>query len=513
MSDNSSNNKRIARNTVFLYLRMILLFIVNFYTTRVLLQELGTDDFGLYNVVAGFVSMLGFITQSMTNSIQRFINFQIGKGDSNGVKKYFETSLTAQLILGCILIFLFETFGVWFLNSKMNIDNEKIIDANIVFQTSLLCLLINVIRAPYNAIVIANEKMNFYAYVSIAEAAIKLIIAFTIGWIAFSKLSYYALLLLILTIAVFIWTAIYSKKLIPLLKFRLNFDKTILKEVLSFSGWNLFGAASGAVKSQGINVLMNVFFNVAVNAARGVAFQVLSGVQQFVGNFQIAINPQIVQSYSSGDKQRYIRLTYLSAKISLYLMWAIALPVMISMDDILNLWLGSENVPTYTNTFVQIILFTGLFDALGASISVPLYATGNIKNYQIITSCIKFLVLPISYVLYVVGFAHEASMYTSLILADVEQLSRVLIWGKLVRESPLNYLKQIVVPGIVVVIISLAIMYVVCFFLPQMPTVLSVLTKTAFSLVVSFIAIYTIGVNVNERKYIKQLIKVGSINS
>lgn len=503
----NQDNKRIARNTFFLYIRMFLLFAVNFYATRVLLNALGADDYGLYNVVAGFVAMLGFMNQSMTNSIQRFINFYIGKDDKEVLLKYFKACLTAQVFLGVLIVLIFETIGLWFLNAKMNIPLGKVFDANIVFQMSCLCLLINVIKAPFNAVIIAKEKMDFYAYVSVVEAAVKLFITFSISWMAAFKLSYYAIMLLILTVVVYLLTFRYSKRQIPELEFKFYFHKDIFKEVLSFSGWNLFGAASGAIKSQGINVMMNLFFNTVINAARGIAFQVLSGVQQFVSNFQVAINPQIVQSYASGDKDRYLNLTYLSAKLSLYLMWVIALPVMTSLDLILDVWLGKEMVPEYTSLFVYIILFTGLFDALGSSISVPLYATGNIKLYQIVTSSIKFTVLPISYILYRRGSGPAASMYVSLFLASLEQVSRVIIWGRLVNESPWIYLKKVVIPALVVIGISSASMYGISNFVATFSIFIAFCINTMVSVFIAIVMIYFIGMNKIERKQIVNIVK------
>lgn len=504
--DNSDNN-RIAKNTLLLYLRMILLFVVSFYTTRVLLQELGIADFGLYNVVAGFVAMLGFMNQSMTNSIQRFLNFQLGKGSKPGVKKYFEVSLTTQILLAAILVLIFETFGLWFLNTKMTIPESKELSANIVFQLSFVSLLIGLVRDPYNAMIIAKEKMDFYAYVSIGEALLKLLIAFAVSWLPFDRLITYSVLLLLTTLFVYVCTVLYCQRLAPYLSFRLDFDKIVLKEVLSFGGWNLMGTASGMAKSQGINVLINMFFSVTVNAARGVAFQVLSGVQQFVMNFQVAINPQIIQSFSSNNKERYLRLTYLSAKISLYLMWLVTLPVILCIDDILNVWLGSANIPEYTAEFVIIVLFTGLFDSLGSSLSTSIYATGKIKSYQIIVSLIKIMVLPLSYVAYLRGAMPAAAMYISLTLAFFEQTLRVIIWCRLVHEPIVNYLKQVAIRGLVVIMLS----YFVCFYLMAIINIesqlLTILMSVFISIVINIIIIVVFALNSGERDYLSSIVK------
>ena len=507
MSDNQSNNKRIAKNTILLYFRMLLLLVVNFYVTRILLQQLGVEDFGLNNVVAGFVAMLGFINSSMTNSIQRFLNYQMGQGNAEGVKRYFEVSLTTQLILVGIMFFFFETIGLWFVNSKMVIPEGRKVAANVVYQSACACALIGLIRAPYNALIVAKEKMDFYAYVSILEAVLRVFIIFALSWFVVDKLSLYGILLMGITMVVFVCTIIYCKRINPNIGFRINYDKKIFKEVLSFSGWNLFGTLSGTVKSQGINVIMNLFFGVAINAARGVAFQVLSGVQQFVGNFQVAINPQIVQSYSANDRERYFKLTYLSSKISLYMMWILTLPILFCIDDVLAIWLGEENVPLLTDVFVIIILFTGLFDSLGSSLSVSLYATGNIKKYQIVVSSIKILVLPISYLLYTIGFAPAASMYVSLILAGFEQLMRVKIWCNLVEESPFVYVKKIVGPALLIILVSSFATYTVSKLFYFNNHYLSIISIIIVSLFFSLIMIAGFGLSSQERVSIVNLIK------
>ena len=505
MGTQNENNKRIAKNTALLYVRMLLLFIVNFYTTRVLLQKLGVDDFGLYNVIAGFVAMLGFMNQSMTNSIQRFLNYEFGKKNNKGVQQYFEASLASQTLLGVLLIILFETIGLWFLNGQMNISSNKILTANYVYQLSCASLIIGLLRAPYNAIIIAKEKMSFYAYISIIEAIAKLLIAYLIIYTPFEKLIVYSTLLFASGILLLSATIIYCKKIANFLQFRFSWNKSILSEMLSFSGWNLVGAASGLVKSQGINVLMNIFFNVAINAARGIAFQVLSGVYQFVANFQVAINPQIVQSYATGDMNRYFKLTYLSGKMSFFLMWIITLPIIVCINELLALWLGV--VPLYTDEFIIIILFTGLIDSLGSSLSTSLYAVGKIRTYQIVVSAIKMLVLPISYVLYKMGFAPASSMYVSLCLAIGEQMMRVTIWCKQVGESPLLYIHNIVKPAILVIVLSSVIIYVLSIIIRFDSSLIKIIVMSLLSIIDCLTIMYLFGLDARERTHIISIMK------
>lgn len=504
----SVENTRIAKNTAFLYIRMLLLFVVNFYTTRVLLRELGVEDFGLFNVVAGFVTMLGFMNQSMTNSIQRFFNYQMGLHDKGNLKLYFEVSLSVQLIIGLIIVFILETIGLWFLNNKMTIPFDRYTDANVIYQLSCVSLLVSVVRTPYNALIIAKEKMNFYAYISIIEAVFKLAIAFLIGIVSCYKLSFYASGILLISLLCLIAEIVYVKVIEPVLKFRLNWSKEIFKDIFSFSGWNLFGTASGMAKSQGINVLMNVFFDVTINAARGVAFQVLGGVQQFVANFQSAINPQIVQSYANDNRERYLFLTYASAKISIFLMWLITLPVIICIDEVLVLWLGEGMVPPFTNEFVIIILLTGLFDSLGSSLSTSIYATGNIKTYQIVVSTIKVLVIPIAFVLYKIGFAPASSMYVSLCFSAIEQFFRVRIWSNIVKENPMVYLKTIVIPSLIVILSSFFFTYLITELLDIKSRGLALFIKGSFSVIIGLLFIVFAGLNRYERSNIYNILKL-----
>ncbi len=491
---------------------MLLLIVVNFYTTRVVLQSLGVDDFGLYNVVAGFVSMIAFLNQSMTNSIQRFYNYELGKGSQGNIKEYFETALLAQILIVLIILFFTETVGLWFLNNKMLIPDGRILSANIVYQSSLFVLIITTLEVPFNAIIIAKEKMNFYAVISLIEAAAQLFIAYIISIADNGRLEIYAILLLVLTIIKLICNIIYSRRLIDKLKIRIKLHKNKLQEVLSFSGWNLFGSASGVLKSQGINILMNMFFGVAVNAARGIAYQVLSCVLKFVGNFQVAINPQIVQSYAMKDFDRYKMLTLSSSKISFSLMWFLTLPILFCSDQLLSLWLGNT-VPEYAGLFLEIILLTGLIDSLGAAISVPIYATGKVKTYQTVVSAIIILILPISYIVYRMGGSPATGMWISLMLSVIAQLARVIIWSRLNSISPIVYVKNILVPAFLVITSTFVISYGIDTLISSLNDLRFqyIVLTTIYTIVINAVLIYVIMLSPSERTYIKARIKNVSI--
>lgn len=507
MQNNAQRNKRIVKNTLFLYLRMLLILLVTFYTTRVVLHNLGQDDFGLYNVVSGFVMMLGFLSSALANGTERFINYELGRNNFDSIKDCFNASYIAQLVFSFFSIVVFETVGLWFLNHEMNIPPDRVVAANWIYQFAIISMALGIMKSPFNAIIIAKEKMDFYAIVSIVEATLKLLVAFAISQSTYDKLIVYGFLLLVISLVTYLVTRGYSLKLMPFIKISFHVPKKVFSEVLSFSGWNLLGSVSGVIRSQGINVIMNIFFGVTINAARAVAYQVLGGVQQFTSNFQLAINPQIVQTYASGERSRYLRLTYTSAKISLYLMWLITLPLLFCVEPVLSIWLGSD-VPEFTALFIKLILITGLLDALGSSISVPLYATGNIKNYQIIVSAIKVLVLPIAYVLYKIGFPPETAMYVSIILSLAAQIARVLIWANLVGESPLVYFRAIVIRGLIIIIVSLFFLYFLHNYLVGNinSSILIILCDVLFSLMVNIPFIFFVALTKEERRSLSSLL-------
>ena len=499
-------SSRIVKNTLFLYLRMFILLFVGFYTTRVILSSLGVDDFGLYNVIAGFVAMISFVNTSISNSIQRFLNFEMGKGKDGNVNRYFSVALTTQLIVAGIIVLLAETVGLWLVNCRMNIPVDRVFAANVVYQASIITVVLKIFQSPFQAIVIAKEKMQFYAYQSLIEAFIQLAIAYFLAIVPNFKLELYSVLLLVLSICLLVWNIIYSKKIQRDLILKPMFDSKIFKEVFAFCGWNLWGSAAGVVTNQGVNVVINIFFGVAINAARGVAMQVYSGVQRFIANFQIAMNPQIVQSYASNDKERYIKLCYANFKVSVYLMWIIVLPLMVSCQEVLGLWLG-DNIPSQTLNFVYLALMIGLVEALGSSISVPLYATGDIKKYQVYVSVVRMLALPVSYLLYKLGYPPVSSMVSIFILEIIAQIIRVLIWANKVNTGALYYLRQIVIPLLIIIFCTYSLSYWAYTLLNIESRLLTILLTGLITLLLNIPSIFFLALSQSERNMILRILK------
>lgn len=494
-----TSNRTIAKNTVFLYLRLLVLICVNFYTTRVVLEALGIDDYGLYNVVAGFVTMITFINQSLTTSIQRFLNFEIGKGNENSIRTTFSSSIFTQLLLIGVVLIIAETIGLWFINNRLSIAHNSIFETNVVYQASILTVLINIYRSAFNAVIIAKEKMKFYALISLIEGVLQLGVAGLLLILGENRLIAYAILLVFVsTIITFIYIS-YSTKLLPGITHRAVYEKSHLKQILSFSGWNIIGAGTGVFRTQGLNVIINIFFGVTVNAAQSIAVQVQTCIFRIASNFQVAMYPQIIQSYAQNNRNRYLNLCYSCYKISVYFVWIITLPLIICAPEILKLWLG-DNVPPYASLFVIIISLIGIVDSLGAAISTPIYATGNIKRYQIEVSSITLLILPIAWWLYRAGYPPESAFYALIVVSILAQMSRVRIWCRLINESTLKYLKSIALPSLSIIALSTCLTWVIS---DCMNTgILKIITTIIVSLIINAFAIFTIGLNNREKEKI-----------
>lgn len=399
MSRNSENNKRIAKNTLLLYFRMLLLMVITLYTSRVILNALGVQDYGIYNVIGGLVAMFSVLSNSLSSAISRFITFELGKGDTANLKVVFSSSVTVQIALCILIVVIAETGGVWFLNSKMNIPAERMTAANWVLQFSIATFAINLISVPYNATIIAHERMSAFAYISILEAAGRLAIAFLISLSPIDKLTFYSILMCLVALIIRLVYGIYCKRHFEECNYRFVYDKAVLKQIFSFASWNFMGTGAYMLNTQGVNLLMNIYFGVTVNAARGIATQVEGALRQFVNSFTTAVNPQITKSYASGNLNYMYSLVCRSAKFSSFLLTFFAVPIILEAPMIFSIWL--KEVPEYAVIFFRLSVLTAYVDgALANSLMTSVLATGNIKTYQITVSCLGILVFPITWILY-----------------------------------------------------------------------------------------------------------------
>lgn len=449
----TENNKRIAKNTILLYFRMFLTMAVSLYTSRVVLNTLGIEDFGIYNVVGGVVMMFSFLNSSMASATQRFFSFEIGKNDLEQLKKVFSMSVNTHAIIALFIFLLAETIGLWFLNNKLVIPPERLEAANWVYQFSTFSFMLTVMNVPYDGMIIARERMNVYAYVSIVEVVLKLIIVFVLVWGGFDKLKLYSFL--VFCVAAIIWSIykIYCKRKFTETNYTALWDKVLFKTLMNYAGWNLFGNLAAVTMAQGVNILLNLFFGPVVNAARAIAFQVSSALNGFVSNFQMAINPQIIKSYASDDLKYMHQLIFNGSKYSFYLLFCISLPVLLEMELILGWWL--KIVPEYTALFCRLILINIMIDSISGTLMTAAQATGRIKKYQAIIGGLLLFNLPVSYFFLKEGFSPQITIYISIFFAIVALCSRLVILRPLILISPSRFFKEVIVIVIVVALCSI----------------------------------------------------------
>ena len=420
---NKENSKRIAKNTLLLYIRLIFTMAVGLFTSRVILATLGVEDYGVYNVVAGFVMMFSFFTSSLGAAISRFLTYELGKGESGKLQRIFSTSVNVQLLLSLAILILAEAIGVWFVNHKLNIPADRLYAANWAFQCAILSFIFNLISVPYNAAIIAHERMSAFAYISILEVTLKLAIVYVLYISPIDKLITYSILFAFVGLVIRLVYGGYCRKHFAECRYQAVIDKPMLKEITGFAGWNLLGSGAYLFNTQGVNIVMNLFFGVTVNAARGIATQVEGVVRQFVTNFTTALNPQITKSYAAGNMEYMYTLVCRGAKYSYFLMLVFAVPFMFEADIILKLWL--DNVPEYTSIFLRLTMIGTLCDVLGNSTANACWATGKVKKYYLWVGSIGSLVFFISYGLFAFGFP----AYTSYVVFIVIYI--ILIFVKL----------------------------------------------------------------------------------
>ena len=457
-----SNNKRIAKNTFYLYIRMIVIMLVQLYTSRVILQTLGVEDYGIYNIVAATVVSLSFITGPLSAATQRFLNFELGKKNNQRIKDIFSTSLLVYVLLSIIIIAIAETLGLWFLNSKMEIPTNRLHAANWVFQCSILTFVINILNIPFNSAIIAYEKMSFFAYVSIFEAIARLGSVFVLLFYRGDKLILYSILIVCVTLSVTTIYKIYCNKHLQDIKINFIKDKCLLKQLLSFSGWSLFGSIASMSADQGLNLLLNLFWGVTVNAAMGISAQVSAAINQFVTNFQTAFRPQLIKSYAEKNMAYLHNLICQSCKFSFLLLYIIICPILFNLDFILHLWLGN-NVPEHTTNFCSLMLIYALIESLSAPLWITVQATGQIKTYQICISSLIFANIIFSYFFLKSGFTPETVLIIKTCMATTYLALRLYFMKRMIQLKLKTFFKKTLAP-----ILAISSIYIISTFTLQM---------------------------------------------
>lgn len=496
---NSANTKRIAKNTGLLYIRTLLTMFVSLYTSRVVLNTLGIEDFGIYNVVGGIVVMFSFLNSAMSSATQRYFSFELGQGNTDQLKKLFSITVNIHFLIAIVITILAETIGLWFLNTKLNIPADKMYEANWVFQFSIATFFLTVISVPYNAAIISHERMSVYAYVSIFEVLAKLGVVYILVLTQSERLIWYAGMLFGIAFFVRIFYGFYCKQNFPECTYEWIKDKKKSIELMHYAGWNLFGNLAAVGFTQGLNMLLNIFFGPVVNAANGIANQVNGAISSFISNFQVALNPQIVKSYASDNKEYMQKLIFQGSRFSFYLLLLLTLPVIYQAEYILTLWL--KTLPEYAVIFTQLILVNALINSLSGTLMTAAQATGRIKAYQAIVGGLLLLNLPGSYVFLKLGYSASSVIYVMIVVSVIATIARLIILEQLGVVSFVGFFKDVILNTFVVSALIVILLY---FIVPQIPQhgfstfIITSLLVEAITIVI----IASIGLQKNERAMI-----------
>lgn len=503
-----NSSRRIAKNVIYLYFRQILILLVSLYTVRVTLNTLGASDYGIYDLIAGIVVMFSFINGAMANGTQRFLNFYLGKNDEERANDSYSASIIIHLSIAIIFFIAAETVGLWFVCNKLNIPFERHKAAFIVYQFSIFTTIFSIMRVPFNALIIAYEKMNFFAMLGIIEALLKLGLVFVLQVFSVDKLILYGFLQSLVSILLFLIFKFYCSANFKVAHFKKIDDRSFVRKQLSFSAWNLFGAVANVSNAQGCNVVLNVHTSVLVNAAMGIANQVSAALCSFLTNMQTAFNPQIVKNYAKENQDEFHKLVFTNSKAAFFLITYIAVPLIINIDFVLSVWL--KNIPDYSVHFVILIIIWALIDAWNGPFVAAISATGNIRKYQLIVSCMIFANLPLTILVLALRFPPESILVIRILENFIATLWRIFFVGKRIKLPVRKFFFEVLVRTVFVLIISFTAIY----FLGAL--VLNPITKffvTGFASVISTsLLIFLAGTNAEERKNIKKFItaKIGA---
>lgn len=496
-----NSNKKILRNSLSLYVRMGFTLLVALYTSRVLLNKLGVDDYGLYTIVGGLISFLGFLNMAMSSTTQRFLAFDIGKGSKIELNKTFNLSVLIHSSLSILVLVIGEIIGSWYVLNVLNVANNQRTLAFIIFQLTLCMFIIKIMQVPFSATITAHEKMNIFARISIIEAFLNLGLLFILNFIENDKLILYTSMLLGINLIIFFLNFLYCKFNFKEIKLKFYYNKLKFKEMLSYSSWSLIGNLAVVSRGYGINIILNLFFGVVINAAYGVTMQFQSAISMFTDSFRMAINPQIIKNYANNNMDRMYELIYLSSKFSYFIMLFLIIPAWINIDFILKLWL--VNPPEYTSVFVRLSVIYLLIESVSGALITAVQATGKIKNYQIVTGIIILLNLPISYLFLKLGYEPHVTYVISIIISVLALLSRLFFLRRLIDFPLKQYYNKVISRILITFPIICAYVYVVK---DYNNSFIEVVFNVGLSMLLAIILIFTFGMNSAEKNTIKSLI-------
>lgn len=499
MDNKKHNPTRIAKNTILLYGRTLFTLIISLYTSRLILETLGVDDYGIYNVVGGLVSMFSILSSSLSGAISRYITFGIGEDNLQRLKDIFSISVGIQIIMAIIIFIIMEIGGVFLLNDKLNIPVDRLYAANWVFQFSILTFIVGLVSVPYNACIVAHERMSVFAIVTIVEAIIRLGFVIIVYFTTWDKLILYSLLLFVLSLLVRIAYGVYCKKEFKECTCKFHYSKNLFIEIFKFAGWGFLGNTAYVLNTQGVNMAINIFFSVALNAARGIVSQVENAVMQFINNFTTAISPQITKSYAAGDIGYTEKLVYQGAKFSFFLLLFFLMPIEFETETVLALWL--KEIPSDSALFLRLSLVCSAITLLGNTSLTVIMATGKIKNYQIIVSLVGCIVFPATWIAYKLGCPAYITYIIYGIIYFFLNFIRLYYMKKLIGFNPINFITKVLVP---VTYVSILVVFPLFFvWILSSPGIYRLISLVCCNIIVTPFVIYYVGMQPTERNLIK----------
>lgn len=480
--------------------------IVTLYTSRVILQALGVEDYGVYTAIGGIIAFLSMVTGPIDSAISRFLTYELGRDDKDRLHRYFSTGLTIMIIFSVLAVIILETAGIWFLNNKMVIDESRVVAANWVLHLSIAAFVVNLISAPYRAAIIAHEKMALFAYMGILDAALKLAVAFILLKSPIDKLILYAALLLAVSVLVrFIYTIICNRQFEECQTVKIGLDRELFKGLFSFAGWNVFGAMASFCRGQGVNIFFNLFGGPVVNAAYGIANQVNGAIVSFVNNFTTALNPSIIKSYAASEKQYMMSLVYQGARFSYFLVLLFAMPLILEAEQVTQLWLGQP--PEYSAVFIQLMLIYSLIESLSKTIMAGVHASGKIMAYQIVIGLFQVIILPLAYVLLWMGFSPTAVLIAMVVVDVIAVFARMFMAKNIFELSIQTYLWEVIIKTMLVTVVALIVPLLLRIYLNE--NIVRFFIVVAISLLSTTLSVLYVGCTSSERSAL--LCKVYSI--
>lgn len=496
MTDNS--NKKIAKNTLLLYIRMLFMMAIGLFTSRVILNALGISDMGLMSVAGSVITMFTFLNATLTSGTQRFISYAIGENNAQRLRAVFKSAMTLHLLLAIIIFFLGETLWLWYVYNKLNVEPGRFQAAMWCYQLSIISTVVGMVQLPFNSALIAHEKMNIYAYMTIFDAVFKLLAAYLIQIVCFDRLIFYSILIFAAELLSTFLYNLYCRKHFKECSFSFGYDKGIFRNMLSFSGWNTLGCLAAMGQGTGVNLIINSFCGTVVNGARGIAFQANGWVTRFVENFMVALNPQIIKSYASGDIQRMSSLVINGARFGCYLFLLLGIPLFVEIEFVLKLWLGQ--CPEHTVAFMRIVMIETLFKTMGTPTVTAMHATGQMKLLNITVGSILLLIVPVSYVCFRLGLSPEQVLLINIIPWIVVPFIRVFLVKKYSQgKFPVGqYLYQVVLKTTAMALLMFVPIWLFSYYMQSYTDWIRFCAIFTSSLVFSAMVIYYIGL---EQKY------------